>query len=169
MFKETTEVRHVRKSTFRGALVALGVLCSFVLGVVANAAYLHDRHPLFESLLSNELTYNSPNQIINGRASWYGYPFHGRKTANGETYNMFEMTAAHKSLPFGSLLRVTNLQNKKVVFVRVNDRGPYVAGRDLDLSYWAAHELDMANTGVSQVKIEVYYPNKSKLIAYYKK
>lgn len=97
-----------------------------------------------------------PSQVITGNASWYGPYFHGRKTANGEIYNMYAMTAAHKDLPLGSLIRVTNLKNQKQLFLRVNDRGPYIHGRVLDLSYAAAKELDIVQHGVSTVKIEVY-------------
>lgn len=99
-----------------------------------------------------------PDTVIFGRASWYGVPFHGRTTANGERYNMYALTAAHKSLPFGSTLRVINLTNNRIVTVRVNDRGPYIPGRVLDLSYAAATELDMIHEGVGKVKIEVYKP-----------
>lgn len=99
-----------------------------------------------------------PSQTVVGTASWYGGTFHGRMTANGEIYNMYELTAAHKSLPFGSLLRVTNLSNEKKLFVRVNDRGPYIPGRILDLSYGAARELGMVDAGVRRVKIEVLSP-----------
>ncbi|MBI4411258.1 MAG: septal ring lytic transglycosylase RlpA family protein [Deltaproteobacteria bacterium] len=105
-----------------------------------------------------------PDAVIFGRASWYGVPFHGRTTANGERYNMYDMTAAHKSLPFGSTLRVINLTNNRIVTVRINDRGPYIPGRVLDLSYAAATELDMIHEGVGKVKIEVYKP-EPKLVA----
>lgn len=99
-----------------------------------------------------------PEQVLQGRASWYGHPFHGRKTANGETYDMYSMTAAHKSLPFGSLLKVTNLDNQRELIVRVNDRGPYIAGRIVDLSFAAAKELGMIHRGVSPVRVEVFSP-----------
>jgi len=89
-----------------------------------------------------------------GVASWYGKKFHGRKTANGETYNMYAMTCAHKEFPFGTRLRVTYLKNNKSVVVTVNDRGPFIAGRDLDLSYAAARKIGLIKTGVGRVKIE---------------
>ncbi len=89
-----------------------------------------------------------------GKASWYGKKFHGKKTANGERYDMYGMTAAHKNLPFGTILRVTNMQNKKSVVVRVNDRGPFVEGRVVDLTHSAAKKLDMLGPGVVSVKIE---------------
>lgn len=88
---------------------------------------------------------------LNGTASWYGKRFHGRKTANGERYNMHALTVAHKKLPFGTLLEVTNLSNNKTVIVRVNDRGPYVGRRIIDLSYGAAKEIDMVNDGTTKV------------------
>lgn len=86
------------------------------------------------------------------RASWYGPGFHGQTTANGETYDQWAMTAAHKTLPFGTELRVTNTTNGRSVVVRINDRGPYIAGRDLDLSKAAADALGFA--GVATVRVE---------------
>lgn len=88
-----------------------------------------------------------------GIASWYGDPFHGRKTSNGETYNMHEMTAAHKILPMHTHLLVKNLENGKEITVRVNDRGPFVKGRIIDLSYRAAQELEVIRTGTAQVRV----------------
>ncbi len=88
------------------------------------------------------------------KASWYGPGFHGQKTANGEHYDQMSFTAAHKSLKFGTLLKVTNLKNNKSVVVRINDRGPYIAGRDLDLSKAAALSLGMVRRGVAKIKVE---------------
>jgi len=90
-----------------------------------------------------------------GKASWYGKPFHGRKTANGERYNMYSMTAAHRTYAMGTLLKVTNLRNRRSVKVRVNDRGPFYNTRNIDLSYGAAKKLGMVQKGVGRVKIEV--------------
>jgi rare lipoprotein A len=90
-----------------------------------------------------------------GVASWYGLPFHGRTTANGETYDMNGMTAAHRTLPFGTVLHVTSLDNGRTVTVRVNDRGPYVSGRLVDLSRGAAERLGMLETGIANVSIKV--------------
>jgi rare lipoprotein A len=89
-----------------------------------------------------------------GKASWYGRMFHGRKTASGEKYNMNAMTAAHKTLPLASWVRVTNEANHKTVVVKINDRGPYVKGRVIDLSYAAASKLGMRSDGTQKVKIE---------------
>ncbi len=88
-----------------------------------------------------------------GLASWYGKKFHGRKTANGEIYDMYAFTAAHKTLPLGTLLHVENLENGKIVEVRVNDRGPFVGERIIDLSYKAATMIDMTGNGTARVKI----------------
>lgn len=90
-----------------------------------------------------------------GIASWYGEAFHGKMAANGELFNMEAMTAAHRTLPLGSMVRVVNVVNGKHVRVRINDRGPYVRGRILDLSYAAAAELDMVEGGTSVVQLEV--------------
>lgn len=88
-----------------------------------------------------------------GVASWYGKQFHGRKTANGEVYDMYGRTAAHKTLPFNTVLQVTNLDNGKKMLVRVNDRGPFVSGRIIDLTYTVAKELGMADEGTAPVQI----------------
>jgi rare lipoprotein A len=90
-----------------------------------------------------------------GIASWYGHPFHGRITANGETYDMGKLTAAHKGLPFNTKVLVTNLSNGKSVIVRINDRGPYIKGRIIDLSKEAARAIDMVDAGISMVKLSI--------------
>jgi rare lipoprotein A (peptidoglycan hydrolase) len=90
-----------------------------------------------------------------GEASWYGPDFHGRLTASGERYNMLSLTAAHRDLPFNTLVRVTNLDNGREVVVRINDRGPFLKGRILDLSYGAARALGANRPGVVRVRIEV--------------
>ncbi|MCP1660842.1 septal ring lytic transglycosylase RlpA family protein [Neisseria perflava] len=89
-----------------------------------------------------------------GRASWYGNQFHGRKTASGERYNMHAMTAAHRTLPLGSMVKVTNTQTGKSVIVKVNDRGPFHGNRVMDLSRAAASQLGFVNQGTAHVKIE---------------
>jgi rare lipoprotein A len=87
-------------------------------------------------------------------ASWYGEPFHGRLTANGETYDMYQVSAAHKTLPLGSRVRVTNRKNGKSLILRINDRGPFVRGRIIDLSYAGARDLGMVEDGVVPVRVE---------------
>ncbi|MFH1263299.1 MAG: septal ring lytic transglycosylase RlpA family protein [Pseudomonadota bacterium] len=89
-----------------------------------------------------------------GYASWYGDQFHGRKTASGERYDMYQLTAAHRTAPFGTNVRVTNVGNGKAVTVRINDRGPFVKGRILDLSLAAAKEIDLISTGTARVRLE---------------
>jgi rare lipoprotein A len=91
-----------------------------------------------------------------GKASYYTNRFHGQTTANGETCDMKEFTAAHRTLPFGTIVRVTNLNNGKMVFVKINDRGPYIKNRIIDLSKAAAKQLDLVESGVGRVKIEAY-------------
>lgn len=94
-------------------------------------------------------------QTLSGTASWYGGKFHGRTTANGETYNQNALTAAHKSLPFGTEVVVTNQNNGKTVVVRINDRGPFVGGRIIDLSHQAAAQIGMLGSGTARVTVEV--------------
>jgi rare lipoprotein A len=93
-----------------------------------------------------------------GKASWYGKSFHGKLTATGEPYNMFEFTAAHMQLPLGTYVKVTNLKNNLWVIVRVNDRGPVPAGRIIDLSYGAAQMLRMRAAGVQKVRLDIVQP-----------
>lgn len=93
-----------------------------------------------------------------GKASWYGPRFHGRKTASGERFDQHELTAAHRSLPFGTRVKVTNLKNGRSVVVRINDRGPYAKGRLIDLSRAAAKQIGMLKSGVAQVRIERLAP-----------
>ena len=95
---------------------------------------------------------------VEGHGSWYGRRFHGKPTSTGERYDMFAMTAAHPTLPLPSYARVTNLQNGRSVIVRVNDRGPFLRGRVIDLSYAAAHRLGYVNAGSAQVRVESITP-----------
>ena len=90
-----------------------------------------------------------------GIASWYGPNFHGKKTSNGEIYNMYAFTAAHKTLPMNTIVKVTNLRNHKSVIVRINDRGPFVADRIIDLSYAAGKKIGLNITGTAPVKLQV--------------
>ncbi len=90
-----------------------------------------------------------------GMASWYGSDFHGKRTASGEIYNMYGYTAAHRCLPFGTYVRVLNLENGRSVVVRINDRGPFIRGRIVDLSYAAARAIGMIGSGTAMVKLTV--------------
>jgi rare lipoprotein A len=106
----------------------------------------------------------SSGYVERGTASWYGNKFHGRKTSNGETYNMYAMTAAHKTLPIPTYLQVTNLDNGKSVVVRVNDRGPFHSHRIIDLSYAAASKLGIAQNGTGRVELRAIEPGEPKTV-----
>jgi len=97
-----------------------------------------------------------PYQI--GKASWYGKPFQGRATASGEPYDMFQFTAAHRYLPLGTWVKVTNLRNGRSLVVRVNDRGPIPESRIIDLSYGAASLLEFRHVGVEEVRLDIVSP-----------
>jgi rare lipoprotein A len=96
-----------------------------------------------------------PGIVDTGVASYYADKFHGRTTANGETFDMYALTAAHRTLPFGTKLKVTSLANNRSVLVRINDRGPFVNGRIIDLSLGAAKEIQMIQSGLAPVKLEI--------------
>lgn len=100
--------------------------------------------------------------VERGTASWYGKKFHGRETSSGEIYNMHDMTAAHKTLPLPTYVRVENIENGKSVIVKVNDRGPFVGDRIIDLSYAAAEKLGVTSPGTAQVEISALHPNSAK-------
>jgi rare lipoprotein A len=102
----------------------------------------------------------SRTYVASGTASWYGTKFHGQNTANGEVYDLYGMSAAHKTLPLPSYVRVTNLDNNKTVVLRVNDRGPFYSDRIIDLSYAAAKKLGYAETGTARVKVEGIDPQQ---------
>lgn len=103
---------------------------------------------------------DSKTYVASGTASWYGTKFHGQNTANGEVYDLYGMSAAHKTLPLPSYVRVTNLDNNKSVILRVNDRGPFYSDRIIDLSYAAAKKLGYAETGTARVKVEGIDPQQ---------
>ena len=100
-----------------------------------------------------------------GEASYYACFHHGKKTASGERFNMHSLTAAHRTLPLGSKIKVTNLNNGKEVVVRVNDRGPYARGRVLDVSLGAAKKLDMIKTGTAKVSIQILHVGNNKYVS----
>lgn len=106
--------------------------------------------------------YMKKGTVKYGKASWYGKPFHGRLTANGERYNMYSMTAAHRTYAMGTILKVTNLKNRRSVRVRVNDRGPFYSSRMIDLSYGAARKLGIVKKGIGRIKLEVVSSSKKR-------
>ena len=122
----------------------------FIASCSANVQYTKSRQ---DSVLQQKKYFSG--QILKGRSSYYADKFHGKKTANGETFDMHKLTAAHRYLPFGTILNVINLANNKSVRVRVNDRGPFVGDRILDLSYGAAKKIGMISTGVADVKVKI--------------
>jgi rare lipoprotein A len=111
-----------------------------------------------KSSAASKKPHPKPYQV--GTASWYGDYFEGKATASGEPYNMYDLTAAHPTLPLGSFVKVTNLRNRKVVVVRVNDRGPIVPGRIIDLSYGAAQALQFNGKGLQPVRLDVIQPRE---------
>ena len=140
-------------------VIVIGGLVGFT--VINNEKEENTEQILTEEFIPTTITESTVNtsaveyvSLGNMKASWYGPKFHGKLTANGEIYNQMALTAAHKSLKFGTLLKVTNPKNGRSVIVRINDRGPYIEGRDLDLSKGAAIELGMLKKGVVRVKIQ---------------
>jgi len=107
----------------------------------------------------SKAAHHRPYQV--GTASWYGEYFEGRATASGEPYNMHDLTAAHPTLPLGSWVRVTNLNNGRIVYVRINDRGPIVPGRIIDLSYGAAQVLHFQDKGLQRVRLDLASPREA--------
>ena len=103
--------------------------------------------------------HHPPYQV--GTASWYGSYFDGRATASGEPYNMYDLTAAHPTLPLGTWVRVTNLRNGRRIYVRINDRGPIVPGRIIDLSYGAATALQFKHKGLQRVRLDLASPQEA--------
>lgn len=123
--------------------------------VPANEALAKSGNP--KSYEVNGRTYhvmeNAQGFVQHGKASWYGKKFHGRRTSSGEIYDMYKMTAAHKTLPLPTYVRVTNLENQRSIVVKVNDRGPFVLGRAIDLSYVAARKLGIVGSGTANVEV----------------
>ncbi len=112
--------------------------------------------PVMEAPLVAHLTAPvKPIKVWVGNASWYGPEFDGKKTANGERFNAESLTAAHPNLPFGSWVRIVNTHNGKFEVVRINDRGPYQEGREIDVSYRVARKIGLISSGVSQVRLEL--------------
>ena len=139
----------VRQRTLLLSMVSIIII--LYLGCTASPKFRRDemKRPSARWDLSQD-----PYQV--GLASFYGKKFHGRPTSSGEIFDMYGMTAAHNTLPLGSQIQVTHLGNHKSVIVKVNDRGPFVKGRILDLSYGAAKQLGMIEEGVAEVSIDVF-------------
>lgn len=123
-------------------------ILAFIVGLMPHTT-------LKEEKKVNEPVEAKPTKVLYGKASYYYGRWIGRKTANGEIYRASDVTAAHKTLPFNTRVRVTNLKNNKSVVVRINNRGPYIKGRIIDLSLAAAKQIQMTKAGVVPVKVEV--------------
>jgi rare lipoprotein A (peptidoglycan hydrolase) len=136
------------RSYWLGYLGIIALLLT-LMSCTPSPRYTSAKQPARESPREN------PKQEHEGTASYYGAEFHGRRTANGEIYNMYAMTAAHRTLPFNTWILVTNLDNGKQVTVRLNDRGPFVKGRIIDLSYGAAQKIGVIGPGTARVRLEV--------------
>lgn len=147
-------------TSVKSPLRALGAVATLGLVLAASPVSLnHGRTgPGMPQAAASENTNIAKTRVaktLSGAASWYGGKFHGRLTANGERFDMNELTAAHRSLPFGTRVRVTNEHNGRSVVVRINDRGPFVGNRIIDLSRGAAAAVDMISTGVAPVRVDV--------------
>ena len=136
----------------------------FTIGYSSSPRYIKGSSPKYSK--PNKVRKSTPSKrgaktnkkhrkIMKGVSSFYAEDFHGKLTANGEVYDMYGVTAAHKTLPLNTVCRVTNLSNDKSLILRINDRGPYIKGRILDCSYGAAKKLDFIRQGTTEVKIEV--------------
>lgn len=146
-------------------VIVLGVIAATILFAAASStAHVEGNGPVAsggQALLSTALA--TPNPALDRKplrsfvclSSWYGPDFDGQLTANGEIYDMYAQTAAHPSLPLGSVVRVVNLRTHKSAIVRINDRGPYIPGRDLDVSYQVARELGFVRRGTARVRVEL--------------
>jgi rare lipoprotein A len=135
------------------------MLAAVLASTLGAAPSLHDftvkriAPKIVEEAKREEAKQAKPYQI--GWASWYGALFHGKETASGEIYDMFQLTAAHPELPLGSFVRVTNLNNRRSVIVRINDRGPITPGRVIDLSFRAAEILQFSHKGIQKVRLDL--------------
>ena len=132
-------------ASFRALLLIALLLASFVLSGCGKKHHVAAVTPSAPQIRATET----------GLASWYGHPYHGRAAANGEIYDMEKLTAAHRTLPFGSWVRVTNLSNNRIVDVRIIDRGPFVDGRIIDLSHAAAEVIGSVGAGLAQVRLDI--------------
>lgn len=140
---------------YRFSLILFVLVLGIFTGCSSTARFTSEKKPTRKPEATSPVPLKKEEAVLTGVASYYGAKFHGRKTANGETFDMYGLSAAHRLLPFGTRLKVTNLANGKSVVVKVNDRGPFVDDRILDLSYGAAKELDMLGTGLASVQIEI--------------
>ena len=146
-----------RCSAVKLEVTTLLVILMLLTGCASSSKGEREKEAFSSYRLAERSRYQLPTEkkyIETGIASWYGDEFHGRKTSNGEIYNMFALTAAHKTLPMNTQVKVTNLENGKYVILKINDRGPFVKNRIIDLSYAGAERLDMVEPGTAPVRVE---------------
>lgn len=145
----------------RIALNAVALAASVSISMAASAPTSSDYQAL-HSAAQPEIARKKPVRSVKasevGKASWYGEDFDGKPTASGEPYDMYELTAAHRTLPLGTWVKVTNLRNHRWVLVRINDRGPVPTDRIIDLSYSAARMLNMSAQGLARVRLDIVNP-----------
>lgn len=139
------------KRKFWSLLTALVLVPALGITASTRAEELNQGDEQKPEIIANQSSWGE----YRGMASWYGPGFHGNRTASGERFNQYAMTAAHRYLPFGTVVRVTNLNNGRFVEVRINDRGPFIQGRIIDLSIGAAETIGMIDNGVAPVSVEV--------------
>lgn len=154
-----TTIANQKSSIFRASTWA-GIAVVLTVGITSTNSTQLEAAPSAKPAAASAPVKPAPTKPVHhwyqfGKASWYGEDFNGRQTASGETFNMNDLTCAHKTLPLGSLVRVTNLRNQKSVILRVNDRGPMVEDRIIDLSYAAANLIGMH--GIAKVRLEVIH------------
>lgn len=147
------EGQYIRRSRYR-------ISCSVVLATAFAAAGMHAEFGSRDGVNRVHSTKGGSTYAVEvGLASWYGIPYHGRQAASGQTYDMNKLTAAHRELPFGTWVRVQNLANARSVDVEINDRGPFVSGRMIDVSRAAARILAMEEAGLTLVRLQVLGPH----------
>ena len=136
-------------------LGSLLTIMLIIFGCTSSPRYASKTSNINPKKSSKKSNNSNHKKQYTGISSYYGTQFHGKLTANGEVFDMYGVTAAHKTLPLGTVARITNLENDKSVILRINDRGPYIAGRILDCSYGAALKLDFVSKGTTKVKIDI--------------
>jgi rare lipoprotein A len=156
---KTRNHSRVPRTPMRRRWMRLGVLAwSFHAPVIAKMQKAASADPAMTLAAAADGKSEGRRYRETGKASWYGQSFHGRRTASGESFDRHELTGAHRTLPFGTVVKVTNLGNGRSALVRINDRGPFAGNRIIDLSYAAAREIGMAGRGVAKVRVELVAP-----------
>jgi rare lipoprotein A len=140
------------------ALLPVLLIVIFLLFTACGPRYIVRERRMPPPEKGTKIEKRETREVQQGIASWYGADFHGKQTSSGEVYDMYQLTCAHQTLPLGTMVMVTNLENGKSVELKVNDRGPFVKGRIIDVSYAAARMLDMHAQGTAMVKVEVFGP-----------